>query len=144
MIGGGEEERIRRRKSSGSKSCLTKLVRKSSRTSFHCLYSPLSHRVYTYHNSFVLSSADDYNPAAEAKAERKQRVSKNEGQRLANLARAERSERKSEVEKTLLRTKGSTASMGKCVPSMLLSSLFPFQFPWTYDFLLHGYSLWCS
>lgn len=63
-------------------------------------------------NTFLLL-ADDYNPAAEAKSERKQRVSKNEGQRMANLARAERAERKTEVEKTLLRTKGSTASMGK-------------------------------
>lgn len=57
--------------------------------------------------------ADDYDPANEAKSERKQRVAKNEGQRLANIARSERAERKTEVEKTLLRTKSSTASMGK-------------------------------
>lgn len=60
-----------------------------------------------------LSIADGFNPATAAKVERKQRVAKNEAQRNANLARAERVERKSTLEKTLLTTKASTASMGK-------------------------------
>lgn len=51
-----------------------------------------------------------------ARAERKKRVAKNEGQKLANVKRAQTSEqreRKAEIERTLLTTKGSTASMGK-------------------------------
>jgi len=56
---------------------------------------------------------DDHNPAAAAKAARKQRVAKNEAQHQTNLARAERSERKTAVEKSLLTTKASTASMGR-------------------------------
>jgi regulator of ribosome biosynthesis len=62
---------------------------------------------------FLLLPADDYNPAIAAKAARKQHVAKNEAQRQANLARAERSERKTALEKTLLTTKASTASMGR-------------------------------
>lgn len=61
----------------------------------------------------LLPPADDYNPASAAKAARKQRVVKNEAQRQANLARAERSKRKTILEKTLLTTKASTASMGR-------------------------------
>lgn len=62
---------------------------------------------------FLLPPADDHNPSAAAKAARKQRVAKNEAQHQTNLARAERSERKIAVEKSLLTTKASTASMGK-------------------------------
>lgn len=62
---------------------------------------------------YCYPTADDYNPGAAAKDARKQRVIKNEAQRQANLARAERSERKTALDRTLLATKTSTASMGK-------------------------------
>ncbi|KAF8339043.1 ribosome biogenesis regulatory protein-domain-containing protein [Cantharellus anzutake] len=56
---------------------------------------------------------DDYDPVAIARQERKGRVQKNERQRLANIARAERAQRKTQIEKTLVHAKKSTASMGK-------------------------------
>ncbi|KAI6146145.1 ribosome biogenesis regulatory protein-domain-containing protein [Pisolithus tinctorius] len=67
----------------------------------------------------VKANADvDFDPAQEARNERKSRVAKNERQRLQNLARAqaaqsEREQRKEELEKTLAATRTSTASMGK-------------------------------
>ena len=61
----------------------------------------------------------DFNPSNEARKERKERVAKNEKQRLQNMARAqgpetsERDQRKRDIEKTLATTRVSTASMGK-------------------------------
>ncbi|KAK7060352.1 Rhodanese-related sulfurtransferase [Paramarasmius palmivorus] len=65
-----------------------------------------------------LNADPDYDPRKIAKAERKERVAKNEKQKLANIARAQqadssREERKSEIDRTLAASRISTASMGK-------------------------------
>jgi len=59
------------------------------------------------------NAPDDFNPVAAARKERKERITKNEKQQLANVARAQQTGRKNEIERTLLLTKASTASMGK-------------------------------
>jgi regulator of ribosome biosynthesis len=64
-------------------------------------------------SDFCDFSEDDFDPAAAARDERKKRIAKNEKQTQANLLRAQKGERKDEIERTLLTTKGSTASMGK-------------------------------
>jgi len=74
--------------------------------------------------SFALSiflmkriSDADYDPVKAARDERKERVTKNEKQRLKNMERAgtgpSKDERKHDIEKTLASTRISTASMGK-------------------------------
>lgn len=59
----------------------------------------------------------DHNPQLEARKERKERVAKNEKQRLANLARASgtpsQASRKEDIDRTLATSRSSTASMGK-------------------------------
>jgi regulator of ribosome biosynthesis len=72
----------------------------------------------------------DHDPSKEARAARKAHMAKNEQQRLKNLARSQRgqasaaaatttkppgalSERKGDIQRTLVMTRGSTASMGK-------------------------------
>lgn len=67
-------------------------------------------------NSFALLDAD-YNPQLAARKERKERITKNEKQRLANIARANgesaSSSRKDEIDRTLATSRTSTASMGR-------------------------------
>ncbi|KAJ2917514.1 hypothetical protein MD484_g2939, partial [Candolleomyces efflorescens] len=59
----------------------------------------------------------DYNPQLAARKERKERIAKNEKQRLANIARANgesaSSSLKDEIERTLATSRASTASMGR-------------------------------
>jgi hypothetical protein len=83
-------------------------------------------------NLSFYSSDVDYDPSKEARAARKTRIAKNEGQRLKNLARSQhgqastaiapvtkspsartQSERKGEIQRTLVMSRASTASMGK-------------------------------
>ncbi|KAJ1308904.1 hypothetical protein OPQ81_004589 [Rhizoctonia solani] len=65
------------------------------------------------------NAPDDYDPAMEARKERKARVAKNEKQKERNLTVAaassqrERDERKSKLNRTLAITRSSTASMGR-------------------------------
>ncbi|KAH6914746.1 ribosome biogenesis regulatory protein-domain-containing protein [Coprinopsis sp. MPI-PUGE-AT-0042] len=66
----------------------------------------------------VKRNADaDHNPQLEARKERKERVAKNEKQRLGNLARAagtpSQASRKEDIDRTLATSRSSTASMGK-------------------------------
>ena len=80
----------------------------------------LSSDSVTYSLSFLAIDAD-FDPAKEARDERKSRIAKNERQRLQNIARepgasktvADREQRKSDIERTLATTRTSTASMGK-------------------------------
>ncbi|KAL0580716.1 Rhodanese-related sulfurtransferase [Marasmius crinis-equi] len=65
-----------------------------------------------------LNADEDHDPRKAARDARKARVSKNEQQRLANIARAEqaadtRGARKTEIERNLAQSRISTASMGK-------------------------------
>ncbi|KAL1732548.1 ribosome biogenesis regulatory protein-domain-containing protein [Schizophyllum commune] len=55
----------------------------------------------------------DFDPRKAARDERKERIAKNEKQRLANTARDQGTSRKAELDKTLATTRLSTASMGK-------------------------------
>jgi regulator of ribosome biosynthesis len=72
----------------------------------------------------------DHDPSKEARAARKALMAKNEQQRLKNLARSQRGQaltaaatttkapsalsgRKEDIQRTLVMTRGSTASMGK-------------------------------
>ena len=57
--------------------------------------------------------AVDFDPRKAARDERKERIAKNERQRLANSARDQGTSRKAELDKTLATTRLSTASMGK-------------------------------
>ncbi|KAG8956400.1 Rhodanese- sulfurtransferase [Tulasnella sp. 419] len=60
------------------------------------------------------NAPDDYNPVSEARKKRKERVAKNEKQRLQNLVHNSAQEsRKAELQKTLATTRTSTASLGK-------------------------------
>ncbi|KAG9101360.1 Rhodanese- sulfurtransferase [Ceratobasidium sp. 370] len=65
------------------------------------------------------NAPDDYDPALEARKERKARVAKNEKQREKNLSNAaasgqhERGEAKAKLSRTLAVTRTSTASMGR-------------------------------
>ncbi|CAE6417758.1 unnamed protein product [Rhizoctonia solani] len=65
------------------------------------------------------NAPDDYDPAVEARKERKARVTKNEKQRERNLnvaavsSQREREETKSKLNRTLAVTRTSTASMGR-------------------------------
>ena len=64
----------------------------------------------------------DFDPSKEARAARKERVAKNDRQRLQNLAQTQKErptamgahvDRKREIDRTLATTRTSTASMGK-------------------------------
>lgn len=64
-------------------------------------------------------AADDYDPAVEARKERKARVTKNEKQKEKNLnvaaasSQRDREETKAKLSKTLAVSRVSTASMGR-------------------------------
>lgn len=74
-------------------------------------------------NSLTVLPDADYDPAKAKRDERKARISKNERQHEQNLARAQGAtgstvvpaiaERKKQIDKTLVTTRTSTASMGR-------------------------------
>jgi regulator of ribosome biosynthesis len=73
--------------------------------------------------SYDQLSDTNYDPSKEARVARKARVAKNENQRLQNLARAQQGvtvnsgahadRKKKEIERSLVMTRASTASMGR-------------------------------
>ena len=69
---------------------------------------------------FCCSPANDFDPFKEARDERKARVTKNEKQRLANVARAQgtstaalKEEKRAQLNRQIAQTRTSTASLGK-------------------------------
>ena len=86
----------------------------------YVLSCPSSLRNLVYRTSPPLGIDVDYDPAKAARAERKERVAKNERQHQANLARAAAGssalpagDRKKQIDRTLAVTRASTASMGR-------------------------------
>lgn len=108
LTGGEEMLRTRKRRNNGSPKFQTTLVSLSK-------IWIIEYLTHSY-------PADDYDPIKEEKDARKSRVSKNEKQRAANVARAQagpmqpaktREDRKDQIRNQVLHVKASTASMGK-------------------------------
>jgi len=104
LVDGAEGGRIERLKINGFMKYLLTLV------SFQPMICVEIHRLT------LQLLAHDFDPATNARKERKERISKNQKQQDRNKAHAETSDRQShkqKLEKDLLTTRISTASMGK-------------------------------